>query len=126
MTWFDIIKNPTRKVGVRQRPKDIEAGEPFDRARFNYRGRPDDAANRGGEVDFNNPTQESLDSLNYRTHFGSFFGAINRMVPKHELYSTRDKKNSSKHKGWAETLRNYQREVKQMILDAEAGEKSGN
>ena len=115
--WFDIIKNR------RQYPKDIEGGEPYDRARFNYRGRPDDSANRGGRYDYDNPIQEPLDVLNYREHFGSFFGSINRMVPKHELYAVRDKKNTSKHRKWAEVLRNYQSQVKQMIVDAEEEER---
>ena len=120
MSWFNIIKNR------RQRPKDIEAGERFDRARFNYRGRPDDVANRGGSVDTSKPIQESLDSLNYRPQFGSFFGSINRMVPIHEKFALSDKRNASKHKNWANLLRNYQSEVKQMIVDSEAREKSGN
>ena len=33
------------------------------------------------------------------------------------------KKNTSKHRKWAEVLRNYQSQVKQMIVDAEEEER---
>lgn len=112
MSWFNVLKN-------RQFPRDIQAGEPYDRARFNYRGNPQDAANRGGFTDTSNPIQESYESLNYREHTGPFFGAINRMTGKHEQWATRDKKNTSKHKAWAQILRDYNSSVKQMIVDSE-------
>ena len=82
-----------------------------------FRGDPKDPANRGGWMDLENPIQENPETMNYRQHFGPMFGAINRMVPKHEKYVLRDKKNSEKHKKWAKTLKNYESEVKQMIQE---------
>tara|TARA_R110000737_G_scaffold67071_1_gene95159 strand:- start:1915 stop:2286 length:372 start_codon:yes stop_codon:yes gene_type:complete len=123
MGWFDLLKT---KFGERQTGKDIEGGEPFDRARFNYRGTPDDAANQGGEMDASNPTQWSYDKLKYREHLGPVFGIINRTVEKHSKWALRDKKNTSKHNNWITILENYNSSVKQMILDSEAAEKDGN
>lgn len=90
-----------------------------------FRGDPKDPANRGGRMDveqdeegkYIHSIQENPETMNYRQHFGPMFGAINRMVPKHEKYAMRDKKHSEKHQKWAQTLRNYESEVKQMIVD---------
>ena len=119
MSWFDILKTETFNYGTRQMPSDIEEGESFDRARFNYRGTADDAANQGGEMDLSNPIQWPQDKLGYREHLGPVFGIMNRTIDKHSKWALRDKKNKSKHNKWADILRNYQSEVKQMITDGE-------
>jgi len=125
--WQEVLKEtPTFQYGKRQLPKDVEGGEPFDRARWNFRGTPDDAANRGGRMDLNNPIQEAYDTMNYREHLGPVFGMINRTVEKHFKWGMRDKRNKAKHDKWANVLRNYNSEVKQMIVDEEAREKRGN
>lgn len=125
--WEEVLKKePTFQYGTRQMPKDIEGGEPYDRARFNRRGSPDDAANRGGFMDFNKPVQEAYENLGYRVHLGPVFGMINRTVEKHEKWALRDKRNKDKNLKWAQILRDYNSGVKQMILDSEAREKSGN
>lgn len=123
MTWFDLLKT---KYGERQTVADIEGGEPYDRARFNYRGSSDDAANQGGEIDTSNPIQWPYDKLKYREHLGPVFGMINRTVEKHSKWALRDKKNASKHTKWGDILRNYSSSIKQMIHDSEAAEKDGN
>ncbi len=125
--WEEVLKKePTFQYQTRQMPKDIEGGEPYDRARFNRRGSPDDAANRGGFMDANKPVQEAYENLGYRVHLGPVFGMINRTVEKHEKWALRDKRNKDKNLKWAQILRDYNSGVKQMILDSEAREKSGN
>ena len=125
--WEQVLKKePTFQYGTRQMPKDIQGGEPYDRARFNFRGNPDDAANRGGFMDSNKPVQEAYENLGYRVHLGPVFGMINRTVEKHEKWALRDKRNKDKNLKWAQILRDYNSGVKQMILDSEAREKSGN
>lgn len=125
--WEQVLKKePTFQYQTRQMPKDIKDGEPYDRARFNFRGSPDDAANRGGFMDSNKPVQESYENLGYRVHLGPVFGMINRTVEKHEKWALRDKRNKDKNLKWAQMLRDYNSGVKQMILDSEAREKSGN
>ena len=73
--------------------------------------------------DTNNPFQEIPEALKYRSKeegLGAIFPVINRIVPKHEEYAIRDKKNATKHRRWAKFLRNYESQVKQMIVDGEA------
>ena len=117
--WKDILKR-------RQTYKDIQGGEEPDRARLAFRGDPQDAANRGGQIDLENPIQENPETMNYRVHLGPLTGLINRIVPKHEKWAARDKANTTKHRKLAAMLREYNLMVKQMIIDSDKRLKDGN
>ena len=117
--WKDILKR-------RQTYEDIHGGEKPDRARLAFRGDPQDAANRGGQIDLENPIQENPETMNYRVHLGPLTGLINRIVPKHEKWAARDKANTTKHRKLAAMLREYNLMVKQMIIDSDKRLKDGN
>jgi hypothetical protein len=84
-------------------------------------GHPDDAANTGGRMDLKQPSDWPVDKLNYRGNFGKLYGHLNNVViPRHEAWSLRDKENQGNHKRWAQQLRNYMKETKEMIKEKES------
>tara|TARA_R100000781_G_scaffold37384_1_gene26440 strand:+ start:1048 stop:1437 length:390 start_codon:yes stop_codon:yes gene_type:complete len=114
MSWQEVLK----KEKWQQTVEDLHAGEKFDRARFARRGDPKDAANRGGKLP-TEPIQENPKTMNYRQHLGPVFGLITRIIPKHETWSLRDKKNSARHQSLINDLKRYMHGAKQMIKTGE-------
>ena len=106
----------------RQTRADIDAGEIFDEVRYRRRGTPEDAGNRGGKLP-EKPVQENPETMNYRQHLGPVFGLINRIVPKHETWALRDKKNNARHLSLVKDLTRYMHGAKQMIKEAEGSSK---